>query len=52
MLHLSVLLIETILLTLKQGADVWLTKPFNKKDVMVCLHNLLVQREILVLKCC
>lgn len=35
---------------LKQGADAWLTKPFNRKELMICLHNLLVQREILRLK--
>lgn len=35
---------------MEQGADAWLTKPFNKKELMVCLNNLLVQREILRLK--
>lgn len=35
---------------LKQGADAWLTKPFNRKELMICLQNLLVQREILRLK--
>ncbi len=35
---------------LKQGADAWLTKPFNRKELMICLHNLLAQREILRLK--
>jgi signal transduction histidine kinase/DNA-binding response OmpR family regulator len=34
----------------KQGADAWLTKPFNRKELMICLHNLLVQREVLRLK--
>ena len=35
---------------LRQGADAWLTKPFNRKELMICLHNLLVQREVLRLK--
>lgn len=35
---------------MKQGADAWLAKPFNKKELMICLHNLLVQREMLRLK--
>ena len=35
---------------MKQGADAWLTKPFNRKELMICLHNLLVQREMLRLK--
>ncbi len=35
---------------LKQGADAWLTKPFNRKELMICLHNLLAQREILRLR--
>ncbi len=35
---------------IKQGADAWLTKPFNRRELMICLHNLLVQREMLRLK--
>lgn len=35
---------------MKHGADAYLTKPFDKKELMVCLHNLFVQREKLRLK--
>ena len=30
---------------LEQGADAYLTKPFNKRELLACLHNLFVQRE-------
>jgi len=35
---------------IEHGADAYLTKPFNKKELMLCLHNLLVQRENMRLK--
>jgi signal transduction histidine kinase/DNA-binding response OmpR family regulator len=35
---------------LECGADAYLTKPFDKKELMVCLHNVFVQREKLKLK--
>jgi len=35
---------------LKHGADAYLTKPFNKKELMICLQNLLLHRETLRLK--
>lgn len=35
---------------LERGADAYLTKPFNKRELQICLHNILVQRETLRLK--
>lgn len=35
---------------MEAGADAYLTKPFNKKELKVCLNNLFVQRETLRLK--
>lgn len=44
--------IESRISGMEHGADVYLTKPFNKKELMACLNNLLVQRETLRLKFC
>lgn len=41
---------ESRIAGLEKGADAYLTKPFNKKELMICLHNLLVQRETLRIK--
>jgi signal transduction histidine kinase/DNA-binding response OmpR family regulator len=35
---------------LGQGADAYMTKPFNKKELLLCLHNQLIQREKLRIK--
>jgi signal transduction histidine kinase/DNA-binding response OmpR family regulator len=35
---------------LEQGADAYLTKPFNQRELLVCLRNLFVQREKLRIK--
>lgn len=42
--------IDSRILGLEVGADAYLTKPFDKKELMICLHNLFVQREQLRLK--
>ena len=42
--------IESRITGMEQGADAYLTKPFNKKELVICLHNLLIQRETLRLK--
>jgi DNA-binding response OmpR family regulator len=35
---------------LEQGADAYLTNPFHKKELLLCLHNQLIQREKLRIK--
>ena len=35
---------------LKAGADAYLTKPFDRRELKICLQNLLIQRETLKLK--
>jgi DNA-binding response OmpR family regulator len=41
---------ESRITGLECGADSYLTKPFDKKELMACLHNLFIQREKLKLK--
>jgi len=41
---------ESRIIGMECGADAYLTKPFDKKELMVCLQNLFVQREKLRLK--
>jgi len=41
---------ESRITGLECGADAYLTKPFDKKELIVCLHNLFVQREKLRLR--
>lgn len=41
---------ESRITGLERGADAYLTKPFNKRELQICLHNILVQRETLRLK--
>lgn len=41
---------ESRIAGLEMGADAYLTKPFNKRELQICLHNILVQRETLRLK--
>lgn len=42
--------IQSRITGMEWGADAYLTKPFNKRELQICLHNLLVQRETLRLK--
>ncbi len=35
---------------MEQGADAYLTKPFNKRELLACLRNLFIQREKLRIK--
>ncbi|MFZ5431579.1 MAG: ATP-binding protein [Bacteroidota bacterium] len=41
---------ESRIAGLSRGADAYLTKPFHKRELQICLHNLLVRREMLRLK--
>jgi signal transduction histidine kinase/DNA-binding response OmpR family regulator len=41
---------ESRITGMERGADAYLTKPFNKRELQICLHNILVQRETLRLK--
>jgi DNA-binding response OmpR family regulator len=41
---------ESRIFGLEHSADAYIIKPFNKKELKVCLHNQLVQRETLRLK--
>jgi len=41
---------ESRITGLERGADAYLTKPFNKRELQICLHNILIQRETLRLK--
>lgn len=54
--HIPVVLLTAMagrdsrILGYEHGADAYLTKPFDKKDLKICLSSLLIQREKLKLK--
>jgi signal transduction histidine kinase/DNA-binding response OmpR family regulator len=41
---------ESKITGIEAGADAYLTKPFNRRELKICLHNLIVQRETLKLR--